>query len=161
MTTIESTIRAYMQWKIGDLEQLISDHPEFDESEARSEWERIASRDDATDVTTGNPLVLTDVPDAMWGLEFDIENLLEVVPDKEAALPLIHSLINSAAFEAIIHLYTAKQVAEILDMNPVYVRRIAREVNAGWLYGDQWLYTPGDIEALRNRGDGRRKPGVS
>jgi len=160
MSTIESTIRAYMQWKLGDLDQLIADHPEIDETEVRAEWERITQRDDATDATTGNPPMLTDVPDAMQGMEVTLEALAPYLANPDESLSIVHQLINDAAFEAIIHLYTAKQVAKLLDMNPVYVRRIAREVNAGWLYGDQWLYTPRDIEALRNRGDGRRKPGV-
>ena len=156
---IDSTIRAYMRWELGDLEQMIAEHPEFDAAEARRAWKRISDRNDGTDATTGHEPNITEVPDAMLGMSLDIESLLEFVPeiDRSSAVTAIHRLIDSAALETLFHLYTANEVAETLGLNPVYVRRLSKTENAGWLYGDQWLYTPGDIAALRNRKDRRRK----
>jgi len=46
---------------------------------------------------------------------------------------------------------TTNDVARILGLHPGYVRLLRRQRNVGTLYGNSWLYTRADLEALETR----------
>ena len=153
--TIQTIVRAYMKYDLGDADQIIADHPDLSEAEVRRTWDRIAARDDARAATTGYAPRLGKTP----AVASVIDTLLED-PGTITREALEH-LVDTAALETMMTLRTSGEAADALGIVPQHLRLISRELRAGWLYGDRWLYTPDDVEVLRIREDGRRRSSLS
>jgi hypothetical protein len=54
-------------------------------------------------------------------------------------------------------LYSASDVAEELDLTVAYVRRVAERLGLGQRVGKSWVFRREDIEAIKDRGDGRSR----
>lgn len=56
--------------------------------------------------------------------------------------------------------YTSAEVAQLLEISPVSIRRLARTLRVGQRKGHDWLFTDSDLAVMRQRpgrGGSRRK----
>lgn len=78
---------------------------------------------------------------------------------------LAEDVISKAAYrayhagrhDALADLMSTKMAADSLGITPHRVRRLAIDMGVGWKLGTELLFRAEDVEALRNRPDGRRK----
>lgn len=83
-------------------------------------------------------------------------------PETAAArlTPPIARAYHQGRHDALSELMPVEAVAATLDVTRSYVNRVARRIGAGWHIGRDRLYTPGDVERLRDymASDRRRRP---
>lgn len=78
---------------------------------------------------------------------------------------LAEHVISGAAYrayqagrhDALADLMSTRMTADSLGITPHRVRRLAIDMGLGWKLGTELLFRAEDVEALRNRPDGRRK----
>ena len=64
---------------------------------------------------------------------------------------------HAGRHDALAELMPTRMVATTLKVTTSRVRQLARAMGIGWEIGGERLFRPEDVEALRNRPDGRRK----
>lgn len=69
----------------------------------------------------------------------------------------VHRAYGAGRHDALADLMSTQMVANILGITPHRVRALAHQMGLGWVIGRERLFRAEDVEALRNRPDGRRK----
>lgn len=78
---------------------------------------------------------------------------------------LAEDVVSKAAYrayhagrhDALADLMSTQMAADSLGITPHRVRRLAIDMGLGWKLGTELLFRAEDVDALRNRPDGRRK----
>lgn len=102
-----------------------------------------------------NDTIRPFVDDAVARIADRYRGLPETAADRLTP-PIAHAY-HQGRHDALSQLMPVDAVASLLGVTRSYVHRLAREADIGWTIGRERLFTPTDVEAMRNRPDGRRR----